>query len=73
MYALVIFITLPVLIFSSNLTFLDRKESGVQLVLSMLLISSDSSCKGDSLSFRDSSEKTRASNLVSSNNRLTLI
>ena len=32
-YALVIFITLSVLIIFSNLTFLDPKQSGVQLVL----------------------------------------
>ena len=32
-YALVIFITLSVLMIFSNLTFLDTKQSGVQLVL----------------------------------------
>ena len=32
-YALVIFITLSVLIIFSNLTFRDRKQSGVQLFL----------------------------------------
>ena len=57
-YALVIFITLSVLIVFSNLTFLDTKQSGVQLVLRMQLTSPDSSSKGDSLSIRDSSEKT---------------
>ena len=32
-YALVIFITLSVLMIFSNLTFLDTKQSGVQLLL----------------------------------------
>ena len=32
-YAVVIFITLSVLMISSNLTFLDTKQSGVQLLL----------------------------------------
>ena len=37
-HALVIFITLPVLMIFSNLTFLDTKQSGVQVFLEIQLV-----------------------------------
>ena len=71
-HALVIFITLSVLMIFSNLTFLDTKQSGVQLVLGISASSvsrlEDHSSRSES-GVKGYSKKPRSfSNEVSSNN-----
>ena len=71
-YALVIFITLSVLMIFSNLTFLDTKHSGVQLVLGIIASSvsrlEDYSSRSESGVKRYSKKPRSFSNEVSINN-----
>ena len=71
-YALVIFITVSVLNIFTNLTFLDRKQSGVQLVLGIQRVlgvqTRNHSSRSESGVKRYSKKQRRFSNEVSSNN-----